>query len=90
MIRRGVDYLSGFQGQSKTAKIKKAGYAIGIASEKDISHIIEDFEKIGKLPYEKKSTKHEPTQSYFCQARQLAKCMMRSNNLNWYDHVGYK
>ena len=73
-IRKGVDYLSGFQDQSK---------AIGNVSEKDISRIIKDFEKIEKLPYEKKRPKHEPTDSYFHLAKQLAKCMMRSDKLNW-------
>ena len=33
--------------------------------------------------------KHEPSESDFHLARQLAKCMMRSNKLNWYDHGGY-
>ena len=41
------------------------------------------------IPSEKKRPKNEPTDSYFNIARQLAKCMMRSNKLNWYDHVGY-
>ena len=30
--------------------------------------------------------KHEPTHSYFHLVRQLAKCMMRSDQLNWHDH----
>ena len=51
--------------------------------------IIKEFEKIGKLPYEKKRTKHEPTDIYFHLVRQLAKCMMRSDTLNWNDHCGY-
>ena len=70
-------------------KYKKARYAIGIISEKDISRIIKDFEKIEKLPYEKKRTKYEPTESYFHLTRQLVNCMMKSDNLNWYDHGGY-
>ena len=64
-------------------------YAIGNFSEKDLSEIIKDFEKIVKLPSEKKSPKHEPTDSYFYLARQLAKSIMRSDNLNWHDHGGY-
>ena len=46
-------------------KYKKAKYAIGIVSEKDLSKIIREFEKIGKVPYVKRITKHEPTSSYF-------------------------
>ena len=51
--------------------------------------IIKEFEKIGKLSYDNKRPKHDPTDSYFHLARQLAKCMMRSDKLNWHDHVGY-
>ena len=32
---------------------------------------------------------HEPTANYFHLAIKIAKCMMRSDNLNWYDHGGY-
>ena len=47
------------------AKVKKARYAIRNVSEKDLSKIIKEFEKIGKLPYEKKRPKHEPAPNYF-------------------------
>ena len=70
-------------------KYKKARYAIGNVSEKDLSKHFKDFEKIGKLPYEKKMPKHEPTPSYFHLVRQLAKCMMRSDELNRHVHVSY-
>ena len=33
--------------------------------------------------------KHEPTDSYFYLARQLAKCMMISDTLIWHDHGSY-
>ena len=39
----------------RSQKYEKARYSIGNVSEKDLSKIIIDFEKIGKLPYEKKS-----------------------------------
>ena len=51
--------------------------------EKDISKIIKKFEKIEKLPYDKKRPEYEPTDSYFHLETQLAKCMMISDNLNW-------
>ena len=57
---------------------------------KDISEIIREFDKFEKLPYEKKRPKHDPTEIYFHLARQLVKCMMRSDKLNWYGHGGYK
>ena len=87
-IGKGVGNCSGFQDQSKVEKIKKAKYAIGNVSERDISKIIRDFEKFEKLPYEKERPKHEPTESYFHLARKIAKSMMRSDKLNWYDHGG--
>ena len=51
--------------------------------------IIKEFEKIGKLPYEKKRPKYESTHSYFHLVRQLAKCMMISDKLNLHDHGIY-
>ena len=44
-------------------KYKKARYAIGNVSKKDLSKIIREFEIFEKLPYEKKRPKHEPTDS---------------------------
>ena len=79
----------GFKAKARPQKFKKARYAIEIVSEKDISKIIKEFEKIDKLPYENKNPNHEPTASYFRPKRQLEKCMMRFDNLNWYDHGGY-
>ena len=38
----------------RSQKYKKARYTIVNVSEKDLSKIIKDLEKIGKLPYEKK------------------------------------
>ena len=51
--------------------------------------LLRKFEKFEKLPYEKKRPKHEPTESYFYLAREIAKCMMRSDKLNFYGHGGY-
>ena len=88
-IRKGVDYLYEYQDQSKVAKIKKARYSIRNFNNKYLSNIIREFEKFEKLPSEKKRSKHEPTDSYFYLARQLAKCMMRSDTLNWHDYCGF-
>ena len=71
------------------SKYKKARYAIRNVSEKDLSKIIKDFEKIGKVTYEKNIPKHEPNTSYYHLVRQLAKCMMRSDQLNWPDNGIY-
>ena len=54
-----------FKTTVRLQEYKKARYAIENVSKKDLSKIIKEFEKIGKLPYEKKSPKYEPTHSYF-------------------------
>ena len=54
-----------FKTKVRSPKYKKARYAIRNVSEKDLSNIIKEFDKIGKLIYEKKKPKHEPTPSYF-------------------------
>ena len=78
-----------FKTKLRLSKYKKARYAIENVSEKDLSKIIKELEKIGKLPYEKRIPKHEPTPSYFHLVRQLAKCMMRSDELNRHVHGSY-
>ena len=79
----------GFKTKARLQKYKKARYAIRNVSEKDSSKIIKNFEKIEKLPYEEKRPEHEHTESYFHLVRQIAECMIRSDNINWYDHGGY-
>ena len=86
---KGLITSLGFKAKVRPQKCKKARYAIGNFSKKDLSKIIREFEKFEKLPSEKKRPKHEPTDSYFYPARQLAKCMMRSNTRNWHDSDGY-
>ena len=78
-----------FKRKVRSQKYKKARYAIGNISEKELSKNIKNFDKIEKLPYYKKRPKHEPTGSYFHLARQLSKCMMISHKLNWRDRGGY-
>ena len=78
-----------FKTKARSQKYKKARYAIGSVSEKDLSKINKKFKKIKKLPYLKRRPKHEPIDSYFSLARQLAKYMIRSDSLNWHDHGGY-
>ena len=78
-----------FKAKVRPHRYKKSRYSIGNVSGKDLSKIIKEFEKIEKLPYEKNRPKHEPTGSYFHLAIQLAKCMMKSDNLNWHDYGGY-
>ena len=56
---------------------------------KDLSKIIRQFEKFETLPNEKKSPKYEPSDSCFQLARQIDKCMMRADTLNWHYYGGY-
>ena len=51
--------------------------------------MIKEFEKIGKLPYEKRIPKHDPFPSYFHLVRQLAKYMMRSDEHNRHVHDNF-
>ena len=78
-----------FKAKVRPEKYKKARYAIVNVNKKDLSKIIREFEKFEKLPCKKKRPKHEPTDSYFYLARQLAKCMLRYDTLNWYDYGRY-
>ena len=87
--RKGLVTALAFKTKVRSPKYKKARYALVNVSEKDFSKIIKEFEKIGRLPYEKKMPKHEPTPSYFHLVRQLAKCMMRYDELNWHVHGSY-
>ena len=73
----------------RSQKYKKARYAIGNVSEKDLSKIIKEFEKIGKVPYAKRIPKHDPTSSYFHLVRQLVKFMMRFYEHNRHVHGSY-
>ena len=47
-----------------------------------LSKIIKEFEKLPYKGYVRKSPNHEPTYSYFYLARQIAKCMIRSDAFN--------
>ena len=49
----------------RSQKYKKARYAIVNVSMMDLSNIIKEFEKIGKVHYVKRIPKHEPTSSYY-------------------------
>ena len=83
-----ITYLC-FKTKARLHKYKKAGCAIRNVSEKYLSKIISEFEKFEKLISEKRSPKHELTDSYFYIERQHVKCIMRSDTLNWHDYGGY-
>ena len=66
---KGLTTSLGFKSKIRPQKLKKARYAIGNFSKKDLSKIIREFEKLPYEIYEKKRPNHEPTDSYFYLAR---------------------
>ena len=70
-------------------KYKKARYAIGNVSMKDLSNIIKEFEKIVKVSYVKRIPRHEPISSYYHLVRCIAECMMESDEHNRRVHSSY-
>ena len=51
--------------KARSTKYKKASYAIGNVSMKDLVNKIKEFEIFVKVPHLKRTPKHEPTLSYF-------------------------
>ena len=88
-IMKGVGNRSGSQDQSKVEKYKKARYAIGNISMKNLSNIIKDFEKMVKVPYVKRIPKHEPTSSYYHLVGCITECMLIFGEENQHVHSGY-
>ena len=86
---KGLITSLGFKAKARPQKYNKARYAIRNVRKKDLSKIIREFEKFGKILYEKKRPKHDPTDCYFYPAKHLAKCMMISDTLNWHNYGGY-
>ena len=68
----------------RSKKNKKARYAITNVIMKDLSNIIKEFEKLPYKGYARKRPKHQPTDSYFYIAIQLAKCIMITDALNYH------
>ena len=77
-----VGNRSALKTKARSEKYKKARYAIGNVSMKNLSNKIKEFETIAKVPYVKRIPKHEPTSSYFHLVVYIADCMMRCDSLN--------
>ena len=75
--------------KARLTKYKKARYAIGNVSMKDLSKKINEFENFVKVTHLKKTPKHEPTLSYFHLVECPRKCMMISGENNHQVHDGY-
>ena len=56
---------------------------------RDLSNIINEFEKIVKVPYVKSIPKHEPTSRYFHLMICILECMMISDKHNRHVHGSY-
>ena len=87
LVRSGKGLITslGLKARTRTKKCKNARYFIGNVSKKDLSKIIREFNKLPYKSYERRRTKHDPTDSYFYLSRQLVKCMVRADALN--SHV---
>ena len=82
--RSGKGFITSLVIKAKSSpnRCQKSRYAIVNVSKKDLSNIIREFEKLPYNSYERRSPKHEPTDSYFYLAIHLTKCMMRVDALN--------
>ena len=60
---KGLITFMGIKSKVRPHKYKKARYAIGNVSKKDLSNIIREFEKFPYESYERNRPKHEPTDS---------------------------
>ena len=60
---KGLITSMDIKAKARPKKHKKARYAIGNVSMRDLSKIIREFEKLSYKIYESKSPKHEPTYS---------------------------
>ena len=69
----------GLNNIKRSKRKKNPRCVITNVSLKDISKIIREFGKLCYEVYVQNRSKHEPTDSYFCLVRQVAKCMMRLN-----------
>ena len=56
---------------------------------KDLSNIVKELEKVGKVPYVKRIPKHKPTSSYYHLVRCIAERIMRSDKHNRHVHGSY-
>ena len=79
---KGLITSLGIKAKLRPHKYKNARYAIKIFSEKELSKIITEFEKLPYESYEKKGPKHDPIDSYFYLARHIVKWMMKADFLN--------
>ena len=86
---KGLVTALDFKTKVRSQKYKKGRYAIGNFIKEDLSKIIKEFEKIGKVPYVKMIPKHEPTSSFYHLVRCIAECMMRSDEHNRHVHNSY-
>ena len=76
--------------KARSKKYKKARYAIGNVSMKELSNKIKESGKIFKVPYLKKIHKHEPTSSYSHLVVCLGDFMMKFGENNHHVHNGYE
>ena len=82
ILGKGLITSLGLKAKTRPKKYKKTRYFIRNIIKKDLSKVIREFEKLSYESYEITRPKYESTDGYFYPARQLAKCMMRADDLN--------
>ena len=60
---KGLITSLGIKAKASPKKQKKARYAIGNVSMKELSKIIREFEKLPYKSYERRRPKHDPTEN---------------------------
>ena len=81
---KGLITSLGLKAKARTKKYKKSRYAIENVSKHYIPNIIRGFEKLSYESYERNRPNHDPTDSNFYLARQLVKCMIIADALNYH------
>ena len=79
---KGVIKSLGIKAKARPKRHKKSRYAIENVSMKDLSKTIRGFETLPYKCYGRRRPKENPTDSYFYLSRQVAKCMMRDDEIN--------
>ena len=75
--------------KARSKEYKKARYAIVNVRMKDLSNIIKKIENIVKVPYVKRTPKHEPTSRYYHLVRCVTECMLICGEDDQHVHGGY-
>ena len=86
---KGLITSLGFKTKARSQKYKKARYAIGNVSEKDISRLLRSLRKFRNYLMRRRGPNMSLLTATFVQQESLRSVWWDPINLNWYDHGGY-